>query len=62
MAKPPASAPPLLTIPEVADRLNVSVKTVRRAIKAGELHSHRVGSLHRIAEDDLALYIAQRRR
>jgi excisionase family DNA binding protein len=35
---------PLLTVPEVADRLNVSVRTVKRRIQAGELPAVRVGS------------------
>ena len=37
-------ARPLLTVPEVADRLRVSVKTVRRRIESGELLVVRIGS------------------
>ena len=37
-------ARPLLTVPEVAGRLRVSVKTVRRRIEAGELPAVRIGS------------------
>jgi excisionase family DNA binding protein len=35
---------PLLTVPEVAEDLRVSVKTVRRRIEAGELPAVRIGS------------------
>lgn len=61
MAKSHPSALSMLTIVEVADRLSVSVKTVRRAIKAGELHTYQIGRLRRITEADLILYAAQRR-
>ena len=37
-------ARPLLTVPEVADHLRVSVKTVRRRIESGELPTLRIGS------------------
>jgi len=37
-------ARPLLTVPEVADRLRVSVKTVRRRIESGELPAVRIGT------------------
>ena len=37
-------ARPLLTLPEVADRLRVSVKTVRRRIESGELPAVRLGT------------------
>jgi len=35
---------PLLTVPEVADRLGVSTRTVRRRIESGELAAVRLGS------------------
>ena len=37
-------ARPLLTVSEVADRLRVSVKTVRRRIESGELPAVRIGT------------------
>ncbi|MGH3222559.1 MAG: helix-turn-helix domain-containing protein [Streptosporangiaceae bacterium] len=48
----------LLTVPQVADLLSVSSKTVRRLISSGELKSVRIGTAVRIAPEDLAAYIA----
>ena len=47
----------LLTIEDVADRLAVSTRTVRRLIEAGELAVHRIGRAVRIAEADLQSYL-----
>jgi excisionase family DNA binding protein len=52
-----ASAP-ALTVFDVATRLKVSDKTVRRLIKAGALKSVRVGHCVRVAEADFHAYIA----
>ena len=49
--------PRLLTIPEVAEHLRLSTKTVRRLIDRGSLSSHRVGHLIRITESDLRSYL-----
>ena len=46
------------TIAEVADRLDVATRTVRRWIKAGELVAYRVGGIVRIAEGDLRAFLA----
>ena len=56
------SLPRLKTVAEAADLLRVSIKTIDRAIKAGELHVHRLGRQRRIAEDDLAAFLGARRR
>jgi excisionase family DNA binding protein len=48
------------TIQEVAERLSVSTRTVRRWIDNGELVAHRIGGV-RIAEGDLRAFIAARR-
>ncbi len=53
--------PRLLAVGDVAEQLNVSTKTVRRWIKRGELHVHHLGRLHRIAEDDLRLFLGKAR-
>lgn len=53
--------PHLLTIKEVADHLQVSTKTVRRRIQAGELRSYRLGRLVRVSEEDLTLMIMRSR-
>jgi excisionase family DNA binding protein len=49
------------TIIEVAERLGVSTRTVRRWIKSGELVAYRFGAAVRIAESDLGAFIARRR-
>jgi excisionase family DNA binding protein len=46
-----------LGVARVAERLDVSQKTVRRKIAAGELPAHRVGKLLRISERDLAAFV-----
>lgn len=50
----------LLTFREVADQLGCSVSTVRRRICAGELLEFCDGGLHRVREDDLRRYVAER--
>ena len=49
------------TIAEVAERLQVAPRTVRRWIKAGDLIVHRVGGVVRIAEGDLRAFLAPHR-
>jgi excisionase family DNA binding protein len=41
-----------LTIKDVAERLGLSTKTVRRLIERGELRVHRFGRSIRISEED----------
>ena len=43
----------LLTVEEVARRLSVATRTVRRLIDRGELPAHRMGRMVRVSEDDL---------
>ena len=45
---------PFLTVKDVAQRLQLSDKTVRRLIDAGELPVNRIRRAIRIAEEDLA--------
>ena len=61
MAKPAKSAQHL-TVGDIAERLQVSTKTVRRWIEGRELSTHRLGRQLRVSEDDLAAFLAQRRR
>jgi len=64
MAKPksnPATPPQLLTVPEAAEILNTSDKTVRRRIKDGELPAIKDGHLVRIDPRDLEDFIRDRR-
>ena len=58
----PRSTAPLLDARDVASRLGISIKTVRRVIAAGDLPSHRIGRLIRIIEGDLHMYVASSRR
>jgi excisionase family DNA binding protein len=49
------------TIAEIAERLHVAARTVRRWIAAGDLVVHRVGSVVRISERDLRAFLALHR-
>lgn len=51
----------LLTVPETAERLGYSTKTVWRLIRSGRLVARRLqpGSPWRVAEADLSLFIDQ---
>jgi excisionase family DNA binding protein len=49
------------TIAEVAERLHVSARTVRRWIEAGDLVAHRIGGIVRVAESDLRAFLALHR-
>jgi excisionase family DNA binding protein len=51
----------LRTIDEVAELLNVSPRSVRRFIVSGALPAHRLGRLVRIADPDLAAFLAASR-
>ena len=51
----------LYRLSEVAERLQVSRKTVRRWIDAGDLVAHRFGRQLRISEADLQTFIRSRR-
>jgi excisionase family DNA binding protein len=51
-----------LTVPQFAEELILSDKTIRRFIKAGELHKHVVGGQIRISREDANTFIASRRR
>lgn len=55
-----ASVPTLLTIPEVADRLRVNEKTVRRWIDSQELPAFKLGRQWRLSERDLRRFLNER--
>jgi excisionase family DNA binding protein len=55
------SRPRLLSVFEVADRLGVSVKTVRRMAARGDLPAHRIGRLLRVSEEDLGALLSAAR-
>lgn len=60
MTKPSSRPPALLTIPEVAERLQVSIKTIRRWIASGDLPTVRLGHQIRIQPKDLDIFLRQR--
>jgi excisionase family DNA binding protein len=51
----------LRTISETAELLNTSTRTIRRLIQSGALPVHRLGSLVRISDDDIAALLAATR-
>jgi len=51
----------MLSPTEVARRLGVSRRTVRRWIKSGVLPAYRVGGVYRIAPDEFASFLEQSR-
>lgn len=58
--KPPAG-PELNSIQNIADRMDVSPKTVRRWIASGDLIVHRIGAVVRVSEADLQAFLARHR-
>jgi excisionase family DNA binding protein len=56
-----AAAERYLTRGDVAERLQVSIKTIDRWIKSGELPAAKLGGLVRISERDLAVLLAKSR-
>jgi len=54
------SPPPLLTIKDVAALYQVSTKTVRRWINAGDLTAAQLGNQWRICQKDLDMFIYER--
>ena len=57
----PRRAIRFFTVNEVAEIVGVSVRTVRRWIKSGDLVAHHFGAAVRIAESDLGPFIARHR-
>ncbi|MHA4950570.1 helix-turn-helix domain-containing protein [Micromonospora sp. SD19] len=51
----------LLRLGQVADELNVSISTVRRLVRRGDLAGCKVGYQIRVAREDLDAYILQQR-
>ena len=62
MASQHLRPPRMLTVSDVAERLQVCTKTVRRWIDRSELRVHRIGRQLRISEDDVATFIAVNRK
>lgn len=53
--------PDMLTTAEVAERLNLSEKTIRNLIDSGELKAFKFGRVYRISEEQLNNFINQSR-
>ncbi len=49
------------SLPEVANRYDVSIRTIRRWVDAGELISHRFGRQLRVSAEDLKTFEKLRR-
>ncbi|MBT4626361.1 MAG: helix-turn-helix domain-containing protein [Rhodospirillales bacterium] len=58
---PRCTPSPFLTIPDIAERLQVSDKTVRKWVKVGDLIAHLIGGQYRISEEDFSLFLRVRR-
>jgi excisionase family DNA binding protein len=58
---PPEPGEQFLSVAEVAKRLGVSEKTVRRKIASDDLPAHRVGKLVRVSERVLTAYVMRAR-
>jgi excisionase family DNA binding protein len=50
-----------LTLPEVAEQLKVSRRTVYRWVKAGDLSAYKFANEYRITESDLKDFLEARR-
>jgi len=62
MTKPKTLSSPMLSVVDVAARLRVCTKTVRRWIERSELRVHRIGRQLRVSEEDMAMFIGKSRR
>lgn len=49
----------MFTTSEVAEKLNLSEKTIRNLIDSGELKAHKFGRVYRISEEQLNNFIEQ---
>ncbi len=49
-----------LTVQEVADRLGVSVFTIRRYIRAGKLRAVKLDAAYRISREDMSEFLRSR--
>ena len=60
--EPPPAIDQLHNLDEIARRLNVSTKMVRRLIARGELDYHQVGRLKRISDQQYSEYLSHVKR
>ena len=62
MLNPNAKPISFLSIQQIADDLNVSIKTVRRWIADNELVAYKLGGQWRVAPMDLDIFLKLRRK
>jgi excisionase family DNA binding protein len=55
----PNSIPPLLTVAEVSDRLQVSIRTVRRLIASEKMKALHIGRLIRVTPAAIEAYLTE---
>ena len=48
----------MMTVRDIADRLCVSERTVRRWIASGKLRTHRLGRTVRVSDEDFRVFLA----
>ncbi len=58
---PTPASKPFFTLADLANRYDVSVRTVRRWVDAGEMIAHRVGRQLRVSAEDLKTFEKLRR-
>ena len=49
----------VLSVSQIAERLDVCDRTARRIIESGALRAHRIGRQWRVFESDLQTYLAR---
>lgn len=59
--KPASPDLPFYTIKQVAEHLQLSDKSIRRMIKAGELVAHKIGAQYRVSKADFDVFLRLRR-
>ena len=58
---PKTDRPRLLSLTEVAERLHLSERTVKRRISEGDLAAHKLGHQWRVAISDIETYLSKHR-
>jgi excisionase family DNA binding protein len=57
--QPPSEIPRLLTLAQVAEHLDVCIRTLRRAIDRGDIRVVKLGRVIRVSEDELRRIVAE---
>lgn len=59
--RPRVLTPLMFSTRQIAERLSLSDRQVKRIIASGDLRAYRIGRSVRIADEDLAAFLARRR-